>query len=167
MGDELCETSTTEERRRKEEAEAAGAELKTKTPHNDVGKNPRLNEELQNLLNAAALDSQLDQGAERQSRSSLVQIENCDEVLNELPGILNSVFRMKVAKEREVNLRTAGKVPGDCQGSENCVTITLQSSTGTVATVRSSLEGNLGKKPRRKASEQLTTRSREFSYKTG
>ena len=33
----MCETSTTEERRRKEEAEAAGAELKTKTPHNDVG----------------------------------------------------------------------------------------------------------------------------------
>lgn len=68
-----------------------------------VIRNPRLYEELQNLLNAAALDSQLDQNAERTSRSSLVQIEECDEVLNELPGILNSVFRMKVAKEREVN----------------------------------------------------------------
>ena len=40
---------------------------------------------------------------ERTSRSSLVQIEDCDEVLNELPAILNSVFRMKVAKEAEVN----------------------------------------------------------------
>ena len=30
----MCETSTTEERRRKEEAEAAGAELKIKGPDN-------------------------------------------------------------------------------------------------------------------------------------
>ena len=68
-----------------------------------VIRNPRLNEELQNLLDAAAFDSQLDDSAERQSRSSLVQIEDCGEVLNELPDILNSVFRMKVAKEAEVN----------------------------------------------------------------
>ena len=33
----LCEEEATEEK-----AEAAGAELKTKTPHNDVGKNKRL-----------------------------------------------------------------------------------------------------------------------------
>ena len=44
----MCETSTTEERRRKErrrkEKEAAGAELKTKTPHYDVGKNTKVDE---------------------------------------------------------------------------------------------------------------------------
>ena len=79
------------------EVQAFSSMLRKKC-ENSVIRNPRLHEELQNLLNAAALDSQLDQNAERTSRSSLVQIEDCDEVLNELPGILKSVFRMKVGK---------------------------------------------------------------------
>ena len=38
MGDELCEMRRRGDGGEEDEEEAAGAELKTKTPHSDVGK---------------------------------------------------------------------------------------------------------------------------------
>ena len=84
------------------EAQSFSSMLRKKCPRSVI-KNPRLNDDLQKLLDMAALDSQLEDKDDRQSRSSLLQIEDCGEVLNELPEILNSVFKMKMAKEAEVN----------------------------------------------------------------
>ena len=84
-----------------------------------VIKNPALNEELQKLLDMAAFDHQLQDKDDRQSRSSILQIEECGEVLNELPEILNSVFKMKMAKEAEVN----------CHRPEKCLEIARDART--------------------------------------
>ena len=68
-----------------------------------VIKNPDLNEDLQKLLDMADRAFELEDKDERQCRSSIVQIEDCGEVLDDLPQILNTVFKMKMRKEAEVN----------------------------------------------------------------
>ena len=82
-------------------------------------KYPELNQELQKLLDIAHRDCQLEEKDDRQSRSSIVQIEDCGEVLNDLPQILNSVFQMKMNKEAEVN----------CNRPEKCLEIARDART--------------------------------------
>ena len=84
-----------------------------------VIKNPDLNEDLVKLLTMAHRDFELEEKDEKQCRSSSVQIEECGALLDDLPEILNSVFKMKMKKEAEVN----------CHRPEKCLEIARDART--------------------------------------